>query len=131
MHRGYANDAGWDLYNYKVEEIAPSIWKVHTACRVKISPGYFGLIKERSSALLSNGKYYPTIIQGGVIDAGFEGEISIILYSLRTYCDLQLVYCGRYTHQLIILPCSCSNVVGFKDRPENAGFGSSTGSYNF
>jgi dUTPase len=130
IQRGYTNDAGWDLFNFRMEEIAPSIWKIFTECRVKISAGYFGLIRERSSAMFGNdGNYYPTVIQGGVIDAEFEGEINIIIFSLRPNVDLKQIFENRYTHQLIIVPCCCSNVTDFKNRPPNASFGSSSDSH--
>ena len=123
LHRGYLYDAGWDLKNLSLTEISPQLWLIKTGLRINIYPGYFGLIKLRSSAHLSfGGGYCPVVTLGGVIDAGYNGEITIIVYSLNGV-NLKEHYFNRHTHQLLILPCEPAP--GYQKRPNISSFGSS------
>ena len=51
---------------------------VDTGCKGPLSPGTFGLIIERSSNYKKKSKVLP-----GVIDSDFQGEVKIMIRSLK------------------------------------------------
>ncbi len=94
-------DAGWDLESVEdvvveAKEFAPMI---HTGAHLEIPEGYFGLIKERSGMA---GKGIFAI--GGVIDAGYRGEIMINLVNIGGYD--YVINSGDRIAQIIFIPCA-------------------------
>lgn len=68
-------DAGWDLFADKGAIITTSsLASIPTGIAVDIPSGYYGQIQERSGFSLKN----TLKIKAGVVDAGYQGEISII-----------------------------------------------------
>lgn len=91
-------DAGFDLYTKEYQEVYPNEpygTKVHTGVAVDIPEGYFGLICGRSS-LAAQG----LDILGGVVDAGYHGELVVVTYQN----DLLTLMKGSKIAQLVILP---------------------------
>lgn len=73
--RAHATDAGYDLRcieNVWLPAGAPT--KVRTGIKVRVPAGHYGRIAERSSLALKG-----ICVGGGVIDAGFTGELQVIL----------------------------------------------------
>ena len=76
---GHEGDAGMDFYT--VEDVVfPSgkQAKVHTGVAVEIPKGYVGLVWDKSSISFNFGLK----IMGGVIDAGYRGEIIMNLLNV-------------------------------------------------
>lgn len=96
----HIDDAGMDLFASK----AGTLWAyhrlvVHTGIAMEIPEGYFGMIRPRSGLAVKKGI---TAISSGVIDAGYRGEIMVLLQNHGTQrYDISV---GDRVAQLIILP---------------------------
>lgn len=122
--RGYADDAGLDLYVSRDVIIDPyEFCDVPCGVKVDIPAGHWGLIAGRSSTLRKRG----LLVNPGVIDAGWTGELFAGVQNLGG--QQVEVSAGDRLAQLILLPAP---VIGRepewgrvpkKDRGEN-GFGS-------
>jgi dUTP pyrophosphatase len=120
----YASDAAWDLYALEDTIIPARGWtRVHTGIRMSIPVGHAGLIMSRSG-LASRGLY--VLNAPGVIDAGYSGEIQIILASLLEKSNYE-VLAGDRVGQLMIVKLESyffsPGVIWGGDRGEG-GFGS-------
>lgn len=124
--RAYPGDAGLDLYSTEELDLYPGERAlVGTGIAVHIPHGYVGLIHPRSGLA---GKHGITVLNTpGTIDAGYHGEIKVILYnsSDRPY-DVNI---GDRIAQLVVqevVLADFEEVDGLDetDRGEN-GFGSS------
>ena len=72
-------DAGYDLYC--LEDVSIPMWeraKVSTGVVILIPKGYEGKIEGRSSLAYHRG----IIVGGGVIDAGYTGEVEVLLFNV-------------------------------------------------
>lgn len=73
-------DAGYDLYALEDLEIGPVNQKlVKTGISMAIPKGYVGLIWPRSGLAYKHG----LDVFAGVIDAGYRGDIGVILYNSK------------------------------------------------
>lgn len=73
-------DAGYDLYALENLEIGPVNQKlVKTGISMAIPKGYVGLIWPRSGLAYKHG----LDVFAGVIDAGYRGDIGVILYNSK------------------------------------------------
>lgn len=73
-------DAGYDLYAIEDLEIGPVNQKlVKTGISMAIPKGYVGLIWPRSGLAYKHG----LDVFAGVIDAGYRGDIGVILYNSK------------------------------------------------
>ncbi len=96
--KAYAHDAGLDLYAAETVSIAPyGQAAVKTGIRVAIPENQVGLIWDKSG-VAKNG--LSTL--GGVIDAGYRGEILVLLKNLGE--DIYHILPGQKIAQLIIQP---------------------------
>jgi dUTP pyrophosphatase len=121
--RTHADDAGLDLYAFENGVIAPgSGLLARTGVAIALPAGTVGLVADRSSMAKRGVK-----TSGGVIDAGYRGEIHIILRNVTT--DEVRFERGERIAQLLILPCLTPAVVEATDLDEThrgtKGFGSS------
>jgi dUTP pyrophosphatase len=92
-------DAGYDICSSETITIkAGERICVPTDIKVAIPVGFYGRINDRSSMAL---KYISTC--GGVIDAGYRGEVKILLHNYSTQ-DFQIAI-GDKIAQMIIKPC--------------------------
>lgn len=122
--RGYADDAGLDLYTVGDHVIPAGAFRdVGCGVKVDIPAGHWAMITGRSSTLRRRG----LLVNPGVIDAGWTGELFAGVQNLGAE-DVHIGHGDRLA-QLILLPAP---VVGRepewgrvpkKDRGEN-GFGS-------
>ncbi len=75
-HRG--QDLGYDLYASETVTIpARSMTKVKTGIAIEFTSGHGALLRDRSS-MASRG----LAVTAGVIDAGYRGEIQVIMHNL-------------------------------------------------
>jgi dUTP pyrophosphatase len=76
--RAHHDDAGVDLYAYGEHCVLPGqTMKIPTGIAMQIEEGCVGLIWDKSSI---GGKGIK--VMGGVIDAGYRGEILIVMHNL-------------------------------------------------
>ena len=77
--KGHPGDAGIDFYAIDDVTFLPrSQARVHTGIAVEIPDGYVGLIWDKSSVSFNMGLK----VMGGVIDAGYRGEIIMNLLNV-------------------------------------------------
>ncbi len=121
--RANQHDAGLDLYAREPYSIAPyGQAAIHTGVRLAIPEGHVGLIWDKSG-LARQG----IITVGGVIDAGYRGEIVVVIKNLGE--DIYHILPGEKIAQLLIQPINLCAVEETKidditDRG-SGGFGSS------
>jgi len=120
--RAHPEDAGLDLYGLEDAIIAPQAGKmVRTGIAMEIPVRHVGLIGDRSSMAKKGIK-----TAGGVIDAGYRGEIQVVLWNLsREEVRIQR---GERIAQLMILPIATPAVREVSELTEtlrgSGGFGS-------
>ncbi len=94
---GHPGDAGMDFYATEEVVFPPGARvQVHTGVAVEIPEGYVGLIWDKSSLSFNNGLK----VLGGVIDAGYRGEI--IMSLLNTSDKEFILEKGHKISQMII-----------------------------
>jgi dUTP pyrophosphatase len=125
--RAYAHDGGLDLAACERVELGPGERAVvPTGIAVAIPEGYAGFVQPRSGLAARHGV---TIVNSpGLIDAGYRGEIRVVL--LNTDRDETFVAeAGDRIAQLVVLPVPVLDVVEVDALPESErgarGFGSS------
>lgn len=98
--RAYSGDAGLDLASIQRVEIAPGDRAVvATGLAVAIPEGYAGFVQPRSGLAAKHGV---TIVNSpGLIDAGYRGELLVIL--LNTGTEPFVVEPGMRIAQLVLL----------------------------
>jgi dUTP pyrophosphatase len=75
----HAHDAAFDLRAAEEKILRPSQHTmVRTGLKMAIPPGHVGLIWDRSGLAAKNA----ITTMGGVIDAGYRGEISVVMINL-------------------------------------------------
>jgi dUTP pyrophosphatase len=121
--RAHPDDAGLDLYNLEDIFLEPGTGKVaKTGIAIALPVGYVALVADRSSLAKKGIK-----TAGGVIDAGYRGEIHIVLWNI-SQDPIQLKQ-GERIAQLLILPIATPSVQEVKTLDETSrgvrGFGSS------
>lgn len=96
--RAHEDDAGADLYCVEDVRLGPGEGKVvGTGVAVAIPPGHVGLVADRSSMARKGLK-----TAGGVIDAGYRGEIGVVLWNIsKESVELKA---GDRVAQLLVLP---------------------------
>jgi dUTP pyrophosphatase len=96
--RAHPDDAGLDLYGIETVEFLPGQGRVlRTGIALELPVGSVGIIKDRSS-LGKKG----LMVAGGVVDAGYRGEIQVILWNGSN--ERIILYAGERIAQLLILP---------------------------
>lgn len=121
--RAHPDDAGMDLYSLEDVILEPRQGKVtKTGVAIGLPTGFVGMVADRSSMAKKGVK-----TAGGIIDAGYRGEIHIVLWNISGE-PVQLKR-GERIAQLLILPIATPAIVEVKSLNETArgakGFGSS------
>lgn len=121
--RAHADDAGLDLYCLEDVVIGPQRGHVaRTGIALAVPAGHVGLIADRSSMAKKGVK-----IAGGVVDAGYRGEVHIVLWNLSTE-EIRLGK-GERIAQMMIVPVATPAVREVAELDSTArgakGFGSS------
>lgn len=121
--RAHKTDAALDLRAMQDAYLTPNgVTLISTGIAVAIPEGYYGQIADRSSVATQKGLH----VVGGVIDAGYRGEIKV---AFRHFSSNPVgVMAGDKIAQLIILPVSLMGVEEVDDLDETdrgqGGFGS-------
>lgn len=122
--RTHSTDAGLDLYACNEMLIQPfTTVKISTNLAVDVSPGYVGLVRDRSSVSLKGLK-----VNAGVVDAGYRGVLQIVLVNVGK--EERYINKGDKIAQLLIVPIATplvEEVMEFTDETDRGakGFGSS------
>lgn len=121
--RAHPDDAGMDLYSLEDVLLEPGQGKVtKTGIALALPEGYVGLVADRSSMAKRGVK-----TAGGIIDAGYRGEIHIVLWNIGNE-PVQLKRHERIA-QLLIIPIATPAIVEVQELDQTArgekGFGSS------
>ncbi|MEW6055441.1 MAG: dUTP diphosphatase [Bdellovibrionota bacterium] len=121
--RAHPDDAGLDLYCLNDVSLFPhEPVRVATGIAMAIPSGCVGLICDRSSL---GAKGIRTL--GGVVDAGYRGEVQVILMNLRN--EPVTLTKGDKIAQMLILPVNLCEVKETTELPHamraEKGFGSS------
>lgn len=121
--RAHATDAGLDLYSVQDITLPPhEPVRIPTGIAIAIPEGHVGLICDRSSL---GARGIRTL--GGVVDAGYRGEVQVLLINLRN--EPTSLAKGDKIAQMLILPVHQCNVRETADLDTTSradgGFGSS------
>jgi dUTP pyrophosphatase len=96
--RAHPDDAGLDLYGLEEVILSPNQGKVaRTGIAIALPQGYVGLVADRSSMGKRGIK-----TAGGVIDAGYRGEIHIVLWNISA--EPVHLRAGERIAQLLVFP---------------------------
>ena len=125
--RAHAGDAGLDLYACESAHIGPGErWSVGTGIAAEIPDGHAGLVLPRSGLAKKSG--ISLVNAPGLIDAGYRGEIRVLLLNTDP-AELFRVAPGDRIAQLVIVPIASAEPVEREALAESArgegGFGSS------
>jgi dUTP pyrophosphatase len=123
--RAHADDAGLDLYSAQTLTLEPGERAaVGTGLAISLPAGFAGLVTPRSGLAARAG--LSIVNAPGLIDAGYRGEIKVILINLGQ--DPVRVGRGDRIAQLVIIAVSTAVPVVVDDLDETArgvdGFGS-------
>lgn len=125
--RAHEGDAGLDLYACESAHIGPGErWSIGTGVAVEIPDGHAGLVLPRSGLAKKNG--ITLVNSPGLIDAGYRGEIRVLLLNTDP-AEVFRVAPGDRIAQLVIVPIALAEPVEREALAESArgegGFGSS------
>jgi dUTP pyrophosphatase len=121
--RAHADDAGLDLYSLEDTLLEPRQGKMaRTGIALALPEHHVGMIADRSSLAKKGLK-----TAGGIIDAGYRGEIQIVIWNISAE-PIQLRR-GERIAQMLIIPIATPAVKEVTTLDETArgekGFGSS------
>jgi dUTP pyrophosphatase len=95
--KAYPGDAGWDLYVSRDVVIpAYSFTDIHTDIAIALPEGLWGRITGRSSTL----RKYGLLVNEGIIDNGYRGELFIGVFNLINHD--RFIPAGTRLAQLIL-----------------------------
>ena len=119
----HIGDAGMDFYSLeKVTLKAGEYMAIKTGISLEIPKGYVGLFWDKSGIAIREGLK----VLGGVIDAGYRGEIMIGMINLGN--KKYIFEAGHKVAQLLIQKIERANIVEVKELTETkrgkGGFGS-------
>jgi len=128
--RAYDGDAGLDLYALEPCRLGPGERaSVRTGVAVAIPPGHAGLVLARSGLAARHG--IALVNAPGLIDAGYRGELRVLLLNTDRNEAVSL-RAGDRIAQLVLVAVRLPSVIEVAELPESAergaaGFGSSGG----
>jgi dUTP pyrophosphatase len=99
--RAYDGDAGLDLYAAHGAQIAPGGREsVGTGLAVEIPEGHAGLVLPRSGLALRHG--IALVNAPGLIDAGYRGELRVLLLNTDAESAFEIVAGDRIAQLLVV-----------------------------
>lgn len=102
--RAHGTDAGLDLCALEGAVLLPGQGaKLRTGLAFAIPEGFVGMIADRSSMASKGFK-----IAGGIVDAGYRGEVHVVIWNLTDH-ELAL-HAGDRIAQMLILPVALPEV---------------------
>jgi dUTP pyrophosphatase len=125
--RAHPGDAGLDLYSTEIAHLGPGErWSVGTGIAVEIPEGHAGLVLPRSGLAREHGI---TLVNApGLIDAGYRGEIRVLLLNTDP-AETVRIEAGARIAQLVVTPVAITEPVETSELSETSrgdgGFGSS------
>ena len=100
--RAHEGDAGLDLYAAEPAHIGPGErWQVATGIAVEIPTGHAGLVLPRSGLARRHG--ISLVNAPGLIDAGFRGEVKVLLLN-NDPAEVFRIQPGDRIAQLLVTP---------------------------
>lgn len=124
--RAHDGDAGLDLSILDAVTIAPGDRaRVGTGLAIAVPAGYAGFVVPRSGLAARLG--LSVVNTPGIIDAGYRGELQLLLLNTDRDATIELAP-GERVAQLLIVPVALSPVVVVDELPE-AGDARGTGGY--
>lgn len=125
--RTFDGDAGFDLQSSHTAVIQPRCRQVvKTGIAIALPDGYAGFIMPRSGLASENG--ITLVNSPGVIDAGYRGEISVVLINTDLHQAFHISQGDRIA-QLVIMPVCHASFIEVDTLPGSArgisAFGSS------
>jgi dUTP pyrophosphatase len=125
--RAHEGDAGLDLYAAEPAHLGPGErWSVPTGVAVEIPEGHAGLVLPRSGLAREHG--IALVNSPGLIDAGYRGEITVLLLNTDP-AEVYRVQPGDRIAQLVVIAVAATEAVEAEALAESArgdgGFGSS------
>lgn len=118
--RATTGAAGYDLCSMETVNLKAGVQSIiSTGVQVSIPPGYCGLLFSRSSFAMKAW----AVMQAGVIDSDYRGEIKVMMLPFRDYC----IEKGERIAQMVIMPHFTSApelVKDFMVQGDHLGFGS-------
>jgi dUTP pyrophosphatase len=125
--RAHEGDAGLDLYACEAAHIGPGErWSVGTGIAVELPAGHAGLVLPRSGLAKQHG--IALVNSPGLIDAGYRGEIRVLLLNTDP-AETFRVQPGERIAQLVVAPIAIAEPVETESLAESVrgdgGFGSS------
>ncbi len=125
--RAHEGDAGLDLYACEAAHLGPGErWSVGTGVAVEIPEGHAGLVLPRSGLAKKHG--IALVNSPGLIDAGYRGEIRVLLLNTDP-AEIFRIEPGDRIAQLVVAPVAIAQPVEAEALAESArgdgGFGSS------
>ena len=100
--RGHPGDAGLDLYSIEPAHLGPGErWSVGTGIAVEIPAGHAGLVLPRSGLAREHG--IALVNSPGLIDAGYRGEIRVLLLNTDP-AETVRIEAGARIAQLVVTP---------------------------
>jgi dUTP pyrophosphatase len=102
--RAHPEDAGLDLFALDAVEIAPGHGvKIRTGVAFEIPVGFVGMVADRSSLAVRGLK-----TAGGIIDAGYRGEVHVVMRNLTQ--GTERLEPGDRVAQLLLVPVALAVV---------------------
>jgi dUTP pyrophosphatase len=125
--RAHEGDAGLDLHACESAHLGPGErWSVGTGIAVEIPDGHAGLVLPRSGLARERG--IALVNSPGLIDAGYRGEVRILLLNTDP-AEIFRVEPGDRIAQLLIVPVALAEPLASESLSDSArgdgGFGSS------
>ncbi len=125
--RAYAEDAGLDLHALEPCILKPGQrTRVRTGIAVEIPRGHAGLVLPRSG--LAHRYGIALVNSPGLIDAGYRGEVQVLLLNTDRSASFELA-AGERIAQLVLVPVALADVVEAEQLQASergqGGFGSS------
>ena len=126
--RAYDGDAGLDLASCESALLGPGERAVvSTGIAVEIPEGFAGFVQPRSGLAARHG--IGVVNSPGLIDAGYRGEIRVVLLNTDRASEFEVVP-GMCIAQLVIVPVAAVHLVEADELATSErgarGFGSST-----
>ncbi|MBS1843722.1 MAG: dUTP diphosphatase [Actinobacteria bacterium] len=124
--RGHPGDAGLDLYSIEDAHMGPGErWSIGTGIAIEVPEGHAGLVLPRSGLAREHG--IGLVNSPGLIDAGYRGEIRVLLLNTDP-AETVRIEAGARIAQLIITPIALTEPVEVAELSDSArgdgGFGS-------
>ncbi|MFT4034371.1 MAG: dUTP diphosphatase [Patulibacter sp.] len=124
--RAHGGDAGLDLSTLEAVRLAPGERRrVRTGIAVAIAPGHAGFVVPRSG--LADRLGLTVVNTPGIIDAGYRGELLVLLLNTDRERAIELA-AGERIAQLLVVPVALPAVVAVDALPP-AGDARGTGGY--